>query len=101
MVALSAKAKLFLEAALAEPRAARFRDAVRSLGPDPWSRPLSPDAARAALDALGDTEKHIRDRLGDPLLGVDEEADLVNDLGFIDAVQSDLRKRLRGTSRSP
>ena len=96
MVTLSAKAKLFLEAALAEPRTARLGHAVHSLGPDPWSRPLSAHAAKVALDALGDTEKHIRDRLEDPSLGIDEEADLVNDLGFLDAVQSDLRKSLRG-----
>jgi len=101
VVTLSAKAKLFLEAALAEPRNAWLRDKVQSLGPDPWSRPLSPGAARVALDALGATERHIRDRLGDPSLGIDEEADLVNDLGFLDAVQSDLQKSLRAAPQSP
>jgi hypothetical protein len=101
MVRLSAKAKLFLEAALAHPRTAWLRNEVGSLGPDPWSQPLSPRAARVALDALRATEKHIRDRLGDPALGIDEEADLINDLAFIAAVQSDLQTSLMGSPISP
>src|SRR5260370_10324491 len=98
MVTLSAKAKLFLEAALAEPRNAWLRDRVQSLGPDPWSRPLSPRAARVELDALGASERHIRDRLGDPSLGLDEGAELVNALRFLDAVPSELQKSLGAPS---
>jgi hypothetical protein len=92
---LSPKAKLFLDAALSEPRAAWLRPEVASLGLDPWSRRLSPRAARVALNALSETEKIIRDRLGDPTVGIDEQADLINDLGFIDAVQSDLQRSLK------
>jgi hypothetical protein len=101
MVTLSAKARLFVEAALAHPRTARLGNEVNSLGPDPWSRPLSPHAARVALDALRATEKHIRDRLGDPALDIDEEADLINDLGFVAAVQSDLQTSLLGSPIPP
>jgi hypothetical protein len=96
MLTLSTKARLFVEAALAEPRTAWLRNEVASLGLDPWSRALSPHAVRVAIDALSATEKHIRDRLGDPKLDLDERADLINDLGFIDAVQSDLQRDLRG-----
>jgi hypothetical protein len=96
MVTLSTKARLFLEAALAGPGTAWLRNEVMSLGPDPWSRALSSHAVRVAIDALSATEKHIRDRLGDPKLDMDEQADLINDLGFVDAVQSDLQRDLRG-----
>ena len=101
MVTLSAKARLFLEAALAEPSSAGLQYQVRSLGPNPWSGPLSPLAAKVALDALRATERHIRDRLADPSLGIDEEAELVNDLGFVGAIQSDLQKSLGAASQSP
>ncbi len=95
MVMLSTKARLFLDAALAEPRTAWLRGEVTSLGPDPWSRSLSPEAVRVALDALSETEKNIRDRLGDPELEMDEKADLINDLEFVNAVQSDLQRDLK------
>jgi len=95
MVTLSAKARLFLEAALADPRTSWLLGEVASLGLDPWSRPLSRYAARVAIDALSETEKNIRDRLGDPKLDLDEKADLINDLGFVDAVQADLQRDLR------
>lgn len=95
MITLSVKARLFVEAALAEPRTAWLRDRVAALGPNPWSRPLSPHAARVAIDALSETDKNIRDRLGFPNLDPNEQADLINDLGFVDAVQSDLQQDLR------
>ncbi|MGH7036864.1 MAG: hypothetical protein ACREE1_01830 [Stellaceae bacterium] len=97
MVTLSAKARLFLEAALADPRTGWLHGEVLSLGPDPWSKPLSPYTARVALDALGETEKQIRDRIGETDVDDDEEADLVNDLGFVYAVRSDLQKSLKGS----
>ena len=73
MVTLSAKARRFLEAALADQRTAWLAPEVRSLGPDPWSRPLSPRAAQVALDAFRETEKQIRDRLGDPSVDDDTQ----------------------------
>lgn len=95
MVTLSAKARLFLEAALADPRTAWLRNEAISLGPDPWSGALTPHAGRVAIDALSETEKSLRDRLGDPKLDTDEKADVINDLGFVDAVQSDLQRDLK------
>lgn len=94
MVTLSAKARLFLEAALSDPRAEWLNGEVRSLGPDPWAHELSLQATRIALSAFRETDKHIRDRLGDPWLEDEEQADLINDLGFVDAVQSDLQRSL-------
>jgi hypothetical protein len=96
MVTLSAKARLFLEAALADQKSAWLAAEARSLGPDPWSHPLSPRAAKVAFDVLGETERQLRDRLGDPRIDDDEESDLVNDLGFVYAVRSDLQKSLSG-----
>ena len=96
MVTLSAKARLFVEEALSDPRAAWLHREVVSLGLDPWSRPLSLHAIQVAINALSETEKHIRDRLGDPYIDLDEQADLINDLGFVDAVQSDLQRELKG-----
>lgn len=96
MVTLSAKARLFVEEALSDPRTSWLHREVALLGLDPWSRPLSLHAIRVAIDALSETEKHIRDRLGDPHIDLDEQADLINDLGFVDAVQSDLQHELKG-----
>jgi hypothetical protein len=95
MVTLSAKARLFLEAALSEPSAARLRREVLSLGPDPWSRPLTAHATRVAIDAFSETEKKIRDRLGNPRTDIEEKADLINDLGFVEAVQFDLQRDVK------
>jgi hypothetical protein len=95
MITLSAKARIFVDAALSDPRAAWLSGEVTLLGANPWSQPLSPHAVRVAIDALSETEKAIRDRLGDPNLDADEQADLVNDLGFVDAVQSDLQRDLK------
>lgn len=96
MVTLSAKARLFVGEALSDPRAAWLHKEVALLGLDPWSRPLSLHAIRVAIDALSETEKHIRDRLGDTYIDLDEQAELINDLGFVDAVQSDLQRELKG-----
>jgi hypothetical protein len=95
MLTLSAKAKIFVEEALSDPRTCWLRWNAIALGADPWSKPLSFQAARVASDALSETEKRIRDRLGDPETGIDEQAELVNDLGFIRAVQRDLQRELR------
>src|SRR5215469_14238029 len=92
MMTLSAKARLFVQAALREAKTASLLAEATSLGPDPWSRPLSPRAARIAIDALGEMETNIRDRLGEPELDDNERADLINDLGFAAAVRYDLQR---------
>ena len=42
MITLTAKGRLFVEAALKEAKTASLIDEATLLGPDPWSRPLSP-----------------------------------------------------------
>ncbi len=86
---LSPKAQLFVRKALAEAASPPLRLAARRLGTDPWSSDLSPEAERLAKAALDDHRRRIRARLDTPLTE-DEAADLSNDLGFIDAVCSDL-----------
>jgi hypothetical protein len=94
MVMLSAKAKLFLEAVLNDPRAGWLNARVELLGPNPWSQPLSPPAVQVAIEAFSEILKQICNRLSDPCIDEDEKADLVNDLGFASAVQIDLQGSL-------
>jgi len=91
---LSPKAQLFLQGALEETASQKLRLAARRLGADPWSGELSPEAARLARAALDDQRRRIRARL-DTCSTPDEAADLSNDLGFIDAVCSDLGRSLK------
>jgi len=86
---LSPKAQLFVRKAVAEAASQTLRLAARRLGGDPWSGELSPEAAQLAKAALDDHRNLLRARLEMPLTD-DEAADLSNDLGFIDAVRSDL-----------
>jgi hypothetical protein len=92
MMTLTAKGRLFVQAALKEARTASLLDQATSLGPDAWLRPLSPRAASIAIDALSEMETNIRDRLGKPELDVNERADLINDLGFAAAVRYDIQR---------
>jgi hypothetical protein len=92
MMTLTAKGRLFVQAALQEAKTASLVDQATSLGPDPWSQPLSPGAARIAIGALSEMENDIRDRLGEPNLDVNERADLINDLGFAAAVRYDIQR---------
>ena len=91
---LSPKAALFIATAIADAGSAWIRDAVGKLGPDPWMRELSPRAVEIALKALSESEAAMRERLEYPEIGEDEEADLLNDLGFVVAIQSELRQEL-------
>ncbi len=92
MITLTAKGRLFVQAALKEAKTASLVDEAASLGPDPWSFPLSPCAASIAINALSEMENNIRDRLGAPDLDVNERADLINDLGFAAAVRYDIQR---------
>jgi hypothetical protein len=92
MVTLTARGRLFVQEALKEANRPSLLDEAASLGPDPWSRPLSPRAARVAIDALSEMEKNIRDRLGIPKLDEDEKSDLINDLSFVAAVRYDIER---------
>lgn len=92
MIILTAKGRLFVQAALKEAKTASLLDEATSLGADPWSKPLSPRAARIAIDALGEMMSNMRDRLGEPELDENERADLVNDLSFAAAVRYDIQR---------
>jgi hypothetical protein len=92
MITLTAKGRLFVQAALKEAKAASLLGEAASLGPDPWSPPLSPRAASIAISALSQMENDIRDWLGEPDLDVNERADLINDLGFAAAVRYDIQR---------
>jgi len=87
---LSSKAHLFIRQAVTETRSRPLGRVAQRLGADPWSLELSPEAERVALAALDRCLKQIRTRL-QTVLAEDEAADLSNDLGFIEAVRSDLQ----------
>jgi hypothetical protein len=92
MITLSPKGRLFVEAALKQTKTASLLAEAMTLGPDPWSHPLSSYAANIAINALSEMELNIRNRLGKPELNDDERADLVNDLGYAAAVRYDLQR---------
>jgi hypothetical protein len=56
------------------------------------SDPLTPDMAQIALCALEQFARAIENRLDVVRLSEDDESDLTNDLYFIEAVESELRK---------
>jgi hypothetical protein len=88
---LSPKAQLLVRRAVAKTASHPLRLAARQLGAEPWSGELSPEAERLAIDALDEQRRLIQARLETPLTA-DQRADLSNDLGFIEAVCSDLRR---------
>jgi hypothetical protein len=90
---LSPKAQLFVTRAVLEVATGPLRLAARKLGADPWSGELSPESGRVAIAVLEECRKQISTRLGVELTE-DAAADLSNDLGFIEAVCSDLRRSL-------
>jgi hypothetical protein len=88
---LSPKAQLFVRRAVRELTTDPLGSGIRRLGADPWSGELSPAAGCVAIAALDHLSQEIRARLK-ARLAEDEAADLSNDLGFIEAVRSDLRR---------
>jgi hypothetical protein len=55
---------------------------------------LTRDAAAVALGALKNAEKRFQHELDHGFLGEDEEADVINDIEFIRAIQEDLQRDL-------
>jgi hypothetical protein len=93
MIRLSSKAIGFVEDAIlelpeAEQRAkALWRDQVHD-------DQLGPDVAKVALMALQNAEKSFKLQLEHGFLGEDEAADVINDIEFIRAIESDLERDL-------
>jgi hypothetical protein len=100
MMTLSAKAQLFIQAALKATKTAPLVAEAEALGPDPWSQPLTAKATKIAVEALKEMEMNIRDRLGNPEVDDNEHADLVNDLGYAAAVRYDLEQNIKIESQA-
>ena len=93
MTKLSPKALRFIDAAVAQSKDARVKAAWN--GFDRASAKELPDSvARAALSVLQKVERRLRRELDSPSLGDDDAADISNDLGFVCAVEDDLRRQL-------
>jgi hypothetical protein len=91
---LSVKARRFISAAVDQLLDDYVRDVWRAFEREP-DRGVSPKVADAALRALERAERSIALRLKSENLDENEEADLANDLYFIQAVQSDLKRVLQ------
>jgi hypothetical protein len=92
MIKLSPKAMRFIDRA-ARDLPADDRSVWERVDRDP-SKALPDDAAKVALMALERFAGRLRDRLAAGGLDDDETADLSNDLGFVCAIESDLRKQI-------
>ena len=97
MTKLSPKAMRFVDAAVTKSNSDQIRAIWNAYLRAP-AKELSEEVARAALGALQQAERDLRNRL-DSSLGEDEAADLSNDLGFIRAIKSDLTRSLEPTQR--
>ena len=93
MTKLSPKALRFIDAAVAESKDARVKAAWNGFDRD-RAKDLPDTVARAALSALQQTERRLRRKLDSPSLVDDDAADISNDLGFVRAVETDLRRQL-------
>ena len=93
MTKLSPKALRFIDAAVAESTDARVKATWK--GFDRSSpKELPGPVARAALAALQQIERRLRRKLDLTSLGDDDAADISNDLGFVCAVEDDLKRQL-------
>jgi hypothetical protein len=93
MPKLSPKALRFIDAAMNETQDDTARAAWARFGRSAANELPAP-LARAALTALEATELRMRKALASAALEEDEAADLSNDLGFVVAIESDLRRQL-------
>jgi hypothetical protein len=93
MLKLSSKATDFVAEAIREMPPSEKR--ARAI----WSAQqayenLTRDAAAVALTALQKAEERFQDELDGGFLGEGEEADIINDIEFIHAIQADLQRDL-------
>ena len=66
MIILSAKAQLFVQAALKATETASLVAEAASLGPDPWSHPLTAQARKIAIEALKEMVNEYPGSAGEP-----------------------------------
>ena len=97
MTKLSPKAMRFVDAAVTNSNSDQIRTVWNAYKRAP-AEELSDEVVGAALGALKQAERELRNRL-EASLGEDEAADLSNDLGFIRAIKSDLTRSLEPTQR--
>ena len=94
MTKLSPKALRFIDAAVAASRDAHIKAAWKGFDRNA-AKELPGSIARAALIALQQAERRMRRELKSSSLGEDDAADLANDLGFVCAVEEDLKQLLQ------
>ena len=93
MIKLSSKAIGFVEDAILELPDTERR--AKELWRDQMHEDrLSPDVTKVALMALQNAEKSFKLQLEHGFLGEDEAADVINDIEFIRAIESDLERDL-------
>lgn len=92
MTKLSPKATRFIEAAVDDMADRDIKAIWTSVRHDPGTEIPNP-VARAVLAALSHFERQLRARL-DRVHDEDEASDLSNDLGFVCAIESDLRRQV-------
>ena len=94
MAKLSPKARRFIDAAVAASKDAKLKTVWRGFGPHP-AEELSDSMAHAALSALQEAERRLKRELKSSSLGEDQAAEISNDLGFVRAVEDDLKRQLQ------
>jgi hypothetical protein len=111
MIKLSSKALGFVEAAIRElppsegqARSSGFTEAATNFYDEDhahrvWSSQeaddyLTRDAAVVVLEVLKNAEKRFQHALDHECLGENEEADAINDIEFVRAIQEDLQRDL-------
>ena len=92
MTKLSPKAMRFVDAAMDETSDRDIKAVWASIRHDPGTE-LPDLVARAVLAALSQFESRLRARLDRPLRE-DEASDVSNDLGFVCAVEGDLKRQI-------
>jgi len=92
MTKLSPKATRFIETAVYDMEDSDIKAILASVGHDPGTEIPDP-VARAVLAALLHFERQLRARL-DRADDEDEASDLSNDLGFVCAIENDLRRQV-------
>jgi transcriptional regulator with XRE-family HTH domain len=92
MTKLSPEATRFIDAAIDEMADINIKAEWASIRHDPGTE-LPDSVARAVLTALSQFERRLRARLNGPL-HEEEASDLSNDLGFVCAIEDDLRRQI-------